>query len=73
MRPMTNTTDKNSKRRGRGGASAPGSKERLRPPRTPSKTENAEIDKEDHIKEREDLAEDLSDDEIAAVFHRNKD
>ena len=41
MRPMTNTTDKNSKRRGRGGASAPGSKERLRPPRTPSKTENA--------------------------------
>ena len=73
MRPMTNTTDKNSKRRGTGGASAPGSKERLRPPRTPSKTENAEIDKEDHIKEREDLSEDLSDDEIAAVFHRNKD
>ena len=73
MRPMTNTTDKNSKRPGTGGASAPGSKERLRPPRTPSKTENAVIDKEDHIKEREDLSEDLSDDEIAAVFHRNKD
>ena len=63
MRPMTNTAGKNSERRGTGGASAPGSKERLRPPRTPSKTENAEIDKEDHIKEREDLSEDLSDDE----------
>jgi hypothetical protein len=63
MRPMTNAAGKNSERRGTGGASAPGSKERLRPPRTPSKTENAEIDKEDHIKEREDLSEDLSDDE----------
>ena len=60
---MTNTADKNSERRGTGGAS-PGSNERLRPPRTPSKTENAEIDKEDHIKEREDLSEDLSDDEL---------
>jgi len=62
MRLMTNTADKNSERRGTGGASAPGSNER--PPRTPSKTDNAEIDKEDHIKEREDLSEDLSDDEL---------
>ena len=36
----------------------------VRPPRTPSKTENAEIDKEDHIKEREALPEDLSADEL---------
>jgi hypothetical protein len=60
---MTNTADKNSDRRGTGGASAPGSNERP-PPRTPSKTDNAEIDKEDRIKEREDLSEDLSDDEL---------
>jgi len=59
---MTNTADKNSERRGTGGASAPGSNERR--PRTPSKTHNAEIDKEDRIKEREDLSEDLSDDEL---------
>ena len=53
---MTNTADKKTKRRRTGGASAPGSNERLRPPRTPSKTENAEIDKEDHIKERKELS-----------------
>ena len=66
MRPMTNTADKKSKRRGTGtgGASAPCSNESLRPPRTPSKTENAEIDKEDHIKEREGLSENFSDDEL---------
>ena len=61
---MTNTADKKSKRRGTGGASAPCSNESLRPPRTPSKTKNAEIGKEDHIKEREDLSENLSDDEL---------
>jgi hypothetical protein len=46
--------------RGTGGASAPSSNEKIRPPRTPSKTESAVIDKEDRVKERDDLSEDLS-------------
>ena len=46
--------------RGRGGASAPSSNEKIRPPRTPSKSENAAIDKERSRERKRRLSEDLS-------------
>jgi hypothetical protein len=58
---MAKTADLRPEGRGTGGASAPSSNEKIQPPRTPSKTENAAIDKEDRMKERDDLSEELQD------------
>ena len=60
---MTKAANTRAERRGSRGHTAPSSNERLRPPRTPSKAEKAEMDKEDHVEEREDLSEDLSTDD----------
>ena len=58
---MAKTADPRPEGRGTGGTSAPSSNEKIQPPRTPSKTESAAIDKEDRVKERDDLSEDLQD------------
>jgi hypothetical protein len=60
---MAKTVDARPEGRGTGGASAPSFNEKIRPPRTPSKTENTAVDKEDHVKERDDLSEDISTDQ----------
>jgi hypothetical protein len=60
---MAKTADPRREGQDTGGASAPSSNEKVRPPHTPSKTENAAIHKEDRVKERDDLSDDLSTDQ----------